>query len=274
MRAAGPAADALIRKVVRPMLRRTVVLSGLVMLLATATAVHAQDRRPQGGRGAFGGFGGPGGGFFQASGSQLLGYPEVQKELGVSDEQKGLIDDMSADIREKMRDAFAGGGGFQDFQNLSQDERQKRMEENGKKMAEIQKKSDDMVSMILEPKQLDRLQQLKLQRDGVMALNREEVAKKIGLTQEQREKMAKIQEDARNAAGAGGFPNFQQMSEEERTEWRNKMTERFEKTKADILAVLTTEQRSTWEKMQGKKFDFPPPPGFGGGGVRRPGGER
>jgi Spy/CpxP family protein refolding chaperone len=245
------------------MLRRTVVLSGLVVVLVAANAAHAQDRRQGQGRG---GFGGPG--FFGATSSTLLGTPEVQKELGVTDEQKGLIEDMVADIREKMREAFAGGGAV-DFQNLSQEERQKFFEESRKKGEEIQKKSDDMVSMILEPKQMERLQQLKLQREGVMAFNRDEIAKKLGITEEQREKIRKIQEEVRQAgaAGGGGF-NFQNLSEEERREIFTKMRERGEKMNADILAVLTPEQKGTWEKMQGKKFDFPPPQGFG----RRPGG--
>jgi Spy/CpxP family protein refolding chaperone len=233
------------------MLRRSVV-GGLVLFLI-ATAAQAQDR------GRRMGFGGPG--FFGASSSQLLGTPEVQKELGVTDEQKGLIEDMVADIREKMREAFAGGGGFQDFQNLSQEEQRKVMEEGRKKGEEVQKKADDMVAMILEPKQLELLQQLKLQREGVMALNRDEIAKKLAITDEQREKIRKIQEESRPQF------SFQQLSEEERRELFAKMRERGEKMNADIIAVLTPEQKSNWEKMQGKKFEFPPPQ-FG----RRPGG--
>jgi DNA-binding TFAR19-related protein (PDSD5 family) len=255
------------------MLRRTVLFSGLLVVLAAATAVQAQDRRPGGGRGGFG-FGGPGGGFFATS-DALLGMPEVQKELGVSDEQKGLIEDMVADIREKRREAFTGGG-FQDFQNLSQEERQKRMEEGRKKGEEIQKKADDMVSMILEPNQLDRLQQLRLQREGVGAFSREEIAKKLALSDEQRDKIRKIGEEAFTPpAGGGGFQNFQNLSEDERREARNRMRERMEKMNSDILAVLTPDQKATWEKMQGKQFDFPAPRGFGGGGGgRRPGGDR
>jgi hypothetical protein len=173
-----------------------------------------------------------------------------------------------ADIRDKMREAFAGGGGFQDFQSLSQEERQKFFEESRKKGEEIQKKADDMASMILEPKQLERLQQLKLQREGIMAFYRDEVAKKIGITEEQKDKMRKIQEEARQAGGGAGFQNFQNLSDEERREMFTKMRERGEKMNAEILAVLSPEQKATWEKMQGKKFDFPPPQGFG----RRPGG--
>jgi hypothetical protein len=252
------------------MLRRTVLLSGLVVLLAAATVAQAQDRRP--GRGGFG-FSGFGGGF-GASSSQLLGTPEVQKELGVTDEQKGLIEDMVADIREKMREAFAGGG-FQDFQNLSQEERQKRREENRKKGEEIQKKADEMVSMILEQNQLDRLQQLKLQREGVNAFSRDEVAQKLNLSQEQRDKIRKIREEAfpEPGSGGGGQQNFQNMSDDERREFVTRMRERGEKMNTDILAVLTPDQKANWEKMQGKPFDFPQPQGFGGGG-RRPGGGR
>jgi len=38
---------------------------------------------------------------------------------------------------------------------------------------------------------------LKLQREGVMALNRSDFAKDLGLTEEQQAKIKKVQEDAR-----------------------------------------------------------------------------
>jgi hypothetical protein len=59
------------------------------------------------------------------------------------------------------------------------------------------------------------------------------------------------------------------MSEDERREFVTRMRERGEKYNADIIAVLTPNQKADWEKMQGKKFEFPAPQ-FG----RRPGGDR
>jgi hypothetical protein len=180
---------------------------------------------------------------------------------------------MMTDIRSQMQQGGrqGGAGGFQNFQNLSEEERRKLQEEGRKRMEEFNKKADEMINMVLEPRQTDRFTQLRLQRSGVGAFAgpfaRADVVEKLGLTKEQREKMQKLQEAARSDPGA--FANFRDMSEEERREAFTKMQEKGKKANEDILNVLTAEQKETWAKMQGKKFDFPQPQGFGG---RRPGG--
>ena len=249
------------------MLRRTMFLSGLALLIAAASTVQAQDRpRGQGFQFGFGG-GGFGGASFDAN---LLGSPEVQKELGVSDEQKGLIEDMLTDLQSQRQQAFRqGGGGFQNFQDLSEEERGKLMEEGRKRMEEMNKKTEEMINMVLEPKQTERFGQLRLQRAGVGAISRPDIAEKLSITQEQKDKMQKIREAAQPDPAA--FASFRDMSEEERREAFTKMREKGEKANAEILNVLTAEQKETWAKMQGKKFEFPPQQGFGGfGGGRRP----
>jgi hypothetical protein len=193
----------------------------------------------------------------------LLGTPEVQKELDVNNEQKGLIEDMVKDLGER-----AGGdrGNRQDFQNLSQEERRRRMEELRKQGEEREKKANEMAKMILEPKQYDRLNQLQLQREGANALARPEIAEKLGLDESQKDKIAKIRESARGERGGGGGGNRGNASQEDRQKAFAEARERREKTNNEILAVLTPKQKETWEQMLGKKFDFPQPQG------RRPGG--
>lgn len=239
------------------------LLGSLAFLITAASTVQAQDRQ---GRGGF--FGAQGGGF-GGGGAMLLGSPEVQKELGVSDEQKGLIEDMVADLREQFQ---PGRGGFnpQDFQNMSEEERRKFFEEGRKRMEETNKKTDEMIAMILDEKQSARFNELKLQTEGTGAFNRDEIAKKLNLTEQQREKMKKIQEEAR--PDPSQFANFRTMSAEERLEAFTKMREKGEKANADVLNVLTGEQKELWAKMQGKKFEFPQPAFGGFGGGRRPGG--
>lgn len=245
------------------MLRRTMFLSGFALLIAAASTVQAQDRQSR-----FQGFGGGPGGFGGGFDVYLLATPEVQKELGVSDEQKGLIEDMMTDIRNQMQQGGRNQGGAGNFQNLSEEERRKLFEEGRKRMEEFNKKAEEMVNMVLEPRQTERFGQLRLQRSGVSAFNRSEVAEKLGLTQDQKDKMKKIQDDARPDPSA--FANIRDLSEEERREAFTKMREKGEKANADILNLLKTEQKETWAKLQGKKFEFPQQQGFGGG--RRPGG--
>ena len=250
------------------MLRRTGLILGTVLLVLTASIAEAQtQKRQQGGQrpGGQGGQGGPGG--FGAGVTTLLGMPEVLKELSVTDEQKGLIDNMLRDLRASA--GGGGGGGFnrQDFQNLSDEERQKRMEELRKQGEERTKKAEDTAKLILEPKQFERLTQLRIQRKGITALERGDVAEKLEMTQDQKDKIRKIREESRG--DRGGFGNLGNLSQEERDKALAEARDRREKSNASILAVLTPKQKETWDQMQGKKFAFPQQQGFGG----RPGGQ-
>lgn len=192
-----------------------------------------------------------------ASLASLLSIPEVLKEINVSDEQKGQVEKMIEDLRA----ARGGGGGNRgDFQNLSDEERRARIEEMRKQREERSQKEEDAAKLILKPEQLDRLNELRLQRAGASALERTAVADKIGLTQEQKDKIASISQEARR--GGGGFNR--DASQEERRQAAAEARERREKTNAEILALLTPEQKTKWEEMQGEKFDFPQRRGPGG----------
>lgn len=224
--------------------------------LLIATPVFAQ---PGGGRGGFGGRGFGGGGV-----GGLVGMAEVQKEIGVTDEQKTEI----TKILEESR-PMRGGGGFnrEEFQNLSEEERSKRLDEMRKQGEETAKKVEEKVKGLLNEQQWTRLTELRIQREGVAALARPDVAEKLGLSDEQKKEVAKLNESLRPAFGRGGpggggseRPNFEEMRAQR------------EKTQKEMLAVLSEDQKESFEKMQGAKFEFPRPMGFGGqgGGNRRP----
>ena len=243
--------------------RIAAVLAGL--LLAAPALSFAQG--PGGGRGGFGGgFGGRGGGGI----SGLLRMEEVQKEISVTDEQKAEL----TKISEAGRGA-GGPGGFdrEAFQKLTEEERNKRLEEMRKEGEERTKKSDEAVKALLKPEQWTRLSELRVQRDGVRALSREEVQKQLTLTEEQIAKVKSLT-DAQNAGGFGGGQNFQDMSEEERRKLFEEMQAKREAFEKDMAAVLTEEQKATWTKMQGAKFEFPQRGGPGGGGPGGAGGGR
>jgi hypothetical protein len=204
-----------------------------------------------------------GGGMFGGGGSSsmLLAIPEVQKELNITDDQKADITALTADVREKMRASF-GQINFQEMQDLSQEERQKRFDEMRKKGEEVMKGVDAKVGKILDATQAERLNQLWLQRLGAAALTRPEVIQKLGLTEDQQAKIKKIQADAR-PTGRGGFdPN---QSQEERQAAFQKMRNQMEKAQKDSLAVLTDDQMLDWTTMCGKTFKFPAGRGPGRG---------
>jgi len=179
--------------------------------------------------------------------------PEVRKELNLTEEQNKEID-------QALQQATPGGG-FAGFQDLSQEEREKRMEEMRKRMDE----ATAAVKKVLTPEQTKRLDQLSLQLQGPAALSRPEVAKQVGLSKEQQDKISKIEEGTRPQGGR----NFREMSDEERQKAFTEMRERQEKAQTEILAVLTSEQKTKWSEMKGKEFTFPQ---FGGPGGGRPGG--
>jgi hypothetical protein len=193
----------------------------------------------------------------------LLNMREVREELGTKEDQNKQLDELTRSIRPPERP---------NFEDLNDDERRERMEAMRAKQEEVFRGTEEKLSKILDEKQLARFKELRLQRQGVGALMRPELAKQLELSEEQQDKIRKIQEGARPEGRGPG--NFQEMSEEERREFFTQMRERREKADAEILAVLTDEQKTKWNELQGEKFDFPRGgPGGGGFGQRqRPGG--
>jgi Spy/CpxP family protein refolding chaperone len=218
------------------MIRRFSVVA-LLLALAIVPAASAQQR----GRGGFGGFGG-----MQASSGALLRIPEVRQELKLNDDQQKQVEEVLGERR-------GGQGGFNrgDFQNLSEEERQKRFAEMREQFEKANKETDEKVAKILDESQQKRLGELRLQREGINALRRKDVAEKLGLTDDQQQKIRQIQEENRPNA------NFRNLSDDERREAFTKMREQREKAEKDTLAVLTAEQQSKWNDMKRKEFDFP-----------------
>jgi hypothetical protein len=217
--------------------------------MVASSWVSAQERQRQ--------QGGQRGGFGEGGVTALLAMPEVQKELSVNEEQKKLIADLVSD----MRDA-GGDVNFQELRDLSREEREKRLTEARRQRAERERKAEEMAKTILEPKQFDRLGELRLQREGVAALERPEVAEKLGLTAEQKERIGKLRAEARG--DRGGPESRRDASREERRQAATEARQRREQANASILGVLTPQQKENWEKLQGAKFEFPQ--------RRRPGG--
>jgi hypothetical protein len=231
---------------------RSSFLSGLFMALV-ATLVYAQ---PPGG----GGFGGPGG--MQMSAAGLLAMPEVQKELNITDDQKPKLDELRTEIQKDMQSAMSGVD-FQAMRDMSQEERTKAMAEIRTKTQALTKQTDAKLEKILDETQMKRLKQLRIQRSGAAAFTTPDVVAKLALTDDQKAKIKKIQDEARAQGRAAFNPD---ATPEERQAARTKMQESQAKVMTDILATLTTEQSATWTELTGPKFKFPQMRGRGGRG--------
>ncbi len=163
-------------------------------------------------------------------------------------------------ILEKAREQ-RGQFNFQDFRNLSEDERQQRFAELRARGEELQKS----IEQELLPDQLARLKQIALQQQGIFALRTEEVAKELGLTEQQQQQIQeKLTAGFRRGPGAqpgqgGERGNFQ----ERRTQLEN-----------EVLGLLTAEQKEKFEKMKGPRFEFSDSGRQPRGEQRRPRGDR
>jgi Spy/CpxP family protein refolding chaperone len=228
------------------MLRRSFRALTLAVL-CTALGLSASSAFAQGGRGGFGG--GLGGGGDLA----LLDNEEVRKELDIVDEQVDKIKALRDKMREEMQAQFAG------FRDLSEDDRRTKFEEMRTKMADRGKELQKEVDDILLPQQRDRLSQIalqqRLQRSGTVdGLTSGELAEKIGITDEQKEKMAELAKDAEK--------ELQDKIAKARAEARDK-----------ILSGLTPEQKDKVKKMLGSEFRMTQQNRFGQGGRGGQGGQ-
>jgi len=231
---------------------KNMLVLGLTLLLAGPTLAQ----RGQGRGGFGGGFGGP---------DMLLRNPGVAKELKLSDEQIKKIEEATQSIRDKHRDEREA------INKLEGDERREKDQELRKTEGDETNKA---LAEILKPEQNKRFKEIRLQRRGARAFSEEEVQKALNLTDDQKEKIKTINEDAdkerrelfpqggRRGGGRGGPPDpsvFQKM------ETLNK------ETMDKVVSVLTDDQKKTWKEMTGAPFKFEFPPGGPRGGGRRGG---
>lgn len=170
--------------------------------------------------------GGRGMGQNTSEGFDLLRVAKVQSDLQLSEQQKVQILGLSMEMRNARF-------------NMK------------KKLAEI-----------LDPRQLQRLKQIRLQVEGPAAMNSHEVAMDLGLTREQRMDLKILQNQIRVDITII-FQEVRGLTVDER---RAKLPEivrkiqqiRVEKTQ-QALDILTPKQRKEFEEMQGKKLDLAPP---------------
>jgi len=225
-----------------------VMLMTMVLVGIAVTAWAQEGQRRRRGRSMMGGRG--------SDSIRLLARPEVQKELELVDEQKEKLKKLGEELRENIRKDFAAVGELKD-----EEARRKKWQEIRQKYEEQAKEMRKKVETILLPHQVDRLKEIQIQAQGARALGSAEVAKALGITDEQKGKLEKIREEIRGQIGKL-WQGIRDLDEEQRRakieENRNKMRDIIEKAKKDALGVLSDEQRKTFEKMQGKKFELQP----------------
>jgi Spy/CpxP family protein refolding chaperone len=207
---------------------------GLVLGLTLALATQAWSQQ-RGGRGfGGGGFGGPGG---------LARNKSVQQELKMTDEQVKKVDDALRQVREKHQEEFQKMREGQ----LSDEERQTLFKTIGEE-------TNKELASILSAEQNKRLKQIELQQAGSRGLLQDDVEKALKLTDEQKDKIKTINEDAQKemrslgeAARSGGGGGF--------AEFGKKMAALRKESLDKAMAVLTAEQVTTYKELTGAPFE-------------------
>ncbi|HUE74013.1 MAG TPA: hypothetical protein VMP01_24245, partial [Pirellulaceae bacterium] len=207
------------------MKRTTLSVTAVGLVLCLSCAVLAQQ---PGGRGR-GGFGGGGfGGFGGGGGLMLLGDENVRKEIGLSD-------DKYEDLQAAQRESFQQMGNlFQGLQDLSDDQRQARIEEGRKKMADAQKKIEEKYLTASQRTRLKELNvQSRLSRGGVgEGIASDEIASELGLSDADKEKIRKAAEEAQEKMRA----EIQRLQE---------------KAREEVIASLSASQQIKLKSMMG-----------------------
>jgi Spy/CpxP family protein refolding chaperone len=208
-----------------------VIAMAFVVAASSPAEAQAPGGRGPGGRG-LGGFG-PGGGGKLA----LLQDADVRKELEIVPDQEAKLNKIREEFGAKAREAFSG------LRDLSDDQRREAFAKMRDKFQEMQKEVEKKVDEVLLPNQQERLRQLTVQsrarRGGAGdALASEEVAKALGITEEQKKRLAEV-------------------SQQVQKDVQEKMQKIRAEAEQTILNVLTPEQQAKWKEMVGKPM--PPP---------------
>ena len=203
------------------------------VLLSAGTLAHAQ-------RG--------GGGMLGGSSMGLLGDQKVADELELGEDQVESIKTLQDEMRGIFRDSF---GGMRDKFREPNVDREALMAEIREKIQTQMSTVDEKLEQILLPHQMSRLEELTFQmetkRGGTQGLlNNEKVKEKLGLTDEQIEKI-------------------KAKAEEVKADLEEKIAKAREDAQEEILSVLTPEQQAQIKEMVGDSFEFEERRGWGGG---------
>ena len=254
---------------IRKLFSRVMLTAGLVASLSFGVSAQGPGG-PGGGRGGQGGPGGGrmmmgmGGGGMGGGVTGLLMMKEVRDELKLDEDQVAELEEMGKAMMESMRNMRPPQGQQPDM---------KAMQENMEKMRKSMAESESKVEEMLDPKQVDRLIGLLIQRESLRSLNSKLVADRLGITEEQKTKMASIEKEQGEKMRElfqGGF----------NADMRDKMREMREAGETKMKELLSDKQKSDMESLKGTEFKFPEPqwgrggPGGGPGGPGGPGGGR
>jgi hypothetical protein len=197
-------------------------LVSALLLFSLASTGHAQRR----GRGGLR----PG----EVSLARLLTVEAVQNELKLSEKQKAAAIEINNFLTEERHKLFK--------------EVAKENHERAQKVAELEDRTSSKVDRLLDQSQRKRLREILLQVNGAVELTKKDIQDELGITSEQRTKLAEIShENSKKRRDA--LANY----EGDKTA---KIVELQREADKKLLNVLTDKQREQFEKLKGKKISL------------------
>ena len=179
----------------------------------------------------------------------LLGIKQVQKELKLNDDAVAKVEKLHEKIREEMTEQYSAAREIED--------RTKRFAKYAELRDQYNQKARKGLRDVLAREQIMRLYQIRLQvRAVVDSLENRYVARRLELTDEQKENLAKINKDVQ-AKRSELFSGMRDASDEQRREAFEKYRKLRTKTGEQALGVLTAEQKKAFEDMKGEKIELP-----------------
>lgn len=157
-------------------------------------------------------------------------FDEVRTELKTTPEVNGKEDDLLTKLQPEIGEAVQGGNG--DFASIRP------------LIDKVNAKYDDEVIKLLSADQVTRLKQLFVQYNGNSSVTTPVIAKDLGITDDQKKQIDKIQADQAPKM----MEAFQSGAEA-----MKKLRDEFA---ANVEKVLTDDQKKKLKDMAGTKFEF------------------
>jgi hypothetical protein len=160
----------------------------------------------------------------------LLRQKAVRQDIGLGRDHTGKIFEFTSKQYDRAREAM----------KLDQAERRQKFET-------MKEENERFLKDNLSREQRKRLDQITLQVVGLLWLGREEIARDLNLTEEQRQKAKDLREhtreEARKLLRTGSREGQREKFAQLRRETRNKLQE-----------LLTPDQRTKWRELVGRPF--------------------
>lgn len=174
--------------------------------------------------------------FFLQPAVAIAQLEEVQAELKLSDEQKSAVAKLNAELNEKRMAIFQNAAG--DWDAIREG------------VTKLYREMHEKFVNELDDSQRTRMQELYLQVNGPLALQSDELSAALKLTDEQQQKLEEARNESRDAFMNAGLRD---MSEEDAAK---KVEELLGARDERLLAVLTDEQRTEFQRMKGEKLEI------------------